>query len=93
MVDAGGEVDLGWLERIVCGEMDGQEEDAARVWGLALLRASSALWPEQLETAAIQERFCCQCAPVIVEMRRRDTYRTHDGSLPVELYQTEISSS
>ncbi len=29
MVDSSGEVDLGRLEWIVCGEMDGQEEDSA----------------------------------------------------------------
>jgi hypothetical protein len=37
VVDAGGEVDLGRLEGVVCGEMDGEEEDTARVWGVALL--------------------------------------------------------
>jgi hypothetical protein len=29
VVDSSGEVDLGWLEWVVCGEVDGQEEDAA----------------------------------------------------------------
>lgn len=32
MVDAGGEVDLRGLEGVVCGEVDGEEEDAAGVW-------------------------------------------------------------
>lgn len=32
VIDAGGEVDLWGLERVVCGEVDGEEEDAARVW-------------------------------------------------------------
>jgi hypothetical protein len=32
MVDAGGEVDLRRLERVVCGEVDGEEEDATGVW-------------------------------------------------------------
>ena len=32
VVDAGGEVDLGRLERVVCGEVDGEEEDTAGVW-------------------------------------------------------------
>ena len=32
MVDAGCEVDLGWLERVVGREVDGQEEDAALEW-------------------------------------------------------------
>lgn len=36
MVNTGGEVDLGGLERVVCREVDGQEEDAARVWRVAL---------------------------------------------------------
>jgi len=35
VVDAGGEVDLWWLEGVVCGEVDGEEEDAARVWRVA----------------------------------------------------------
>jgi len=32
VVDAGGEVDLRRLEGVVCGEVDGEEEDAAGVW-------------------------------------------------------------
>lgn len=32
VVDAGGEVDFRWLERIVGGEVDSEEENAARVW-------------------------------------------------------------
>lgn len=36
MVDARREVDLWRLERVVCGEVDGQEEDTARVWGVSL---------------------------------------------------------
>lgn len=32
VVDAGGEVDLGGLEGVVCGEVDGKEEDTAGVW-------------------------------------------------------------
>lgn len=32
VVDAGGEVDLRGLEGVVCGEVDGEEEDAAGVW-------------------------------------------------------------
>lgn len=32
MVDAGGEVDLRGLEGVVCGEVNGEEEDAAGVW-------------------------------------------------------------
>lgn len=35
MVDGRGEVDLWWLERVVCGEMYGEEEDTASV-GTAL---------------------------------------------------------
>jgi hypothetical protein len=38
MVDAGGEVDLGRLEGIVCGEMDGEEEDTAGIWGTVLFK-------------------------------------------------------
>lgn len=36
MIDSSGEVDLWWLEGIVCGEMDGQEEDTALEWTVAL---------------------------------------------------------
>jgi hypothetical protein len=32
VIDAGGEVDLRGLERVVCGEVDGEEEDTAGVW-------------------------------------------------------------
>ena len=32
VVDAGGEVDLRGLERVVCGKVDGEEEDTAGVW-------------------------------------------------------------
>ena len=32
MVDSRGEVDLRWLERIVCREMDVQEVDTSGVW-------------------------------------------------------------
>jgi len=36
VVDAGGEVDLWGLERVVRGEVDGEEEDTAGVWGVTL---------------------------------------------------------
>ena len=32
VVDASGEVDLRGLEGVVCGEVDGEEEDTAGVW-------------------------------------------------------------
>ena len=32
VVDAGGEVDLWWLEWVVCGEVNRKEEDTAGVW-------------------------------------------------------------
>jgi hypothetical protein len=38
VVDAGSEVDLGRLEGVVCGEMDCEEEDTARVWGITLYK-------------------------------------------------------
>lgn len=40
MVDAGGEVDLRGLERVVGREVDGEEEDTARVWRITLLVVS-----------------------------------------------------
>ena len=43
MVDAGGEVDLRRLEGVVCGEVDGEEEDAAGIWGVALFERRQ-LW-------------------------------------------------
>lgn len=36
MIDAGGEVDFRGLERVVCGEVDGQEEDTALEWTVTL---------------------------------------------------------
>jgi len=36
VIDAGGEVDLWRLEGVVCGEMDGEEEDTARVRRITL---------------------------------------------------------
>ena len=36
VVDAGGEVDLGRLEGVVCGKVDGEEKDAALEWRVAL---------------------------------------------------------
>jgi hypothetical protein len=36
MVDLGREADLGRFEGIICGECDGKEEDATRVWRIAL---------------------------------------------------------
>jgi len=32
VIDSGGEVDLWWLEWVVGGEVDGEEEDTSRVW-------------------------------------------------------------
>jgi hypothetical protein len=37
VIDASGEVDLRWLEGIVGREVDGQEEDAALEWRVALI--------------------------------------------------------
>jgi hypothetical protein len=36
VIDAGGEVDLGGLEWVVGGEVDGEEEDTSRVWRVRL---------------------------------------------------------
>lgn len=40
VVDTGGEVDLRGLERIVGREVNGQEEDASRVWRVTLKQVS-----------------------------------------------------
>jgi len=42
MVDAGGEVDFGRLEGVVCRKLDGQKEDTARVRRVGLERGASA---------------------------------------------------
>ena len=36
MIDLSGEGDFGWLERVVGGERDGEEEDTSSVWRVAL---------------------------------------------------------
>jgi hypothetical protein len=36
MINAGGEVDLWWLERIVCREMNSEEEDTTGIWAIGL---------------------------------------------------------
>lgn len=36
VIDASGEVDLRRLEGVIGGEVDGKEEDTARVWGVTL---------------------------------------------------------
>jgi len=38
VVDAGGEVDLGRLEWVVCGKVDGKEKDAALERRISLVR-------------------------------------------------------
>lgn len=58
VVDAGGEVDLGRLEGVVCGEVDGEEEDTARVWGVTLRTISHVVTMLVVEvaTAALVRR-------------------------------------
>lgn len=58
VVDAGGEVDLGRLEGVVCGEVDGEEEDTARVWGVTLRIVShvAAVIVAEVATAAMLDR-------------------------------------
>ena len=41
MVDAGGKVDLRWLEWVVRGEVYGEKKDSSRVWTIALFIALS----------------------------------------------------
>jgi len=38
VVDASGEVDLGRLEGVVCGKVDGKEKHAALEWRVSLVR-------------------------------------------------------
>lgn len=42
MVDSGREVDFGWFERVIGGEMYGKEEDSSRVWTVSLYRLSES---------------------------------------------------
>ena len=56
VVDAGCEVDLWWLERVVCGEVDGEEEDTARVWGVS--RTHDCGLPVKLRCQTCQSRLC-----------------------------------
>ncbi len=43
MVDARSEVNLGGFERVIGRKVDGEEEDAPRVWALALFFKVSSL--------------------------------------------------
>ncbi len=55
VVNAGGEVDLWWLERIVGREVNGEEENASRVGRIAL-RTSLAI---ELSSGTERRKFCC----------------------------------
>lgn len=55
MVDARGEVDLGGLEGIVCGEVDGEEEDTAGIWGVALFKPVSRTSPSQVASHPVPQ--------------------------------------
>ena len=46
VVDAGGEVDLRWFERIIGGKVDRQEEHPARIRTITLLAAVSPITME-----------------------------------------------
>lgn len=93
MIDPCGEVDLGRLEGVVGWEMDGQEEDAAGVGGVALyqyVRPESLdclgfakhqeIEPNRRISLLMRQRFV-----VLVCIRIKCTYWTHDCCLPVEL--------
>lgn len=73
MIDAGGEIDFGWFERIIGGEVDSQEEYAARVRAIALF---ILLVKSPKREGTIRDT-----------TMRRSTYRSHDSSLPVKLYR------
>lgn len=57
MVDTGGEVDLGRLERVVGGEVDGKEEDTAGVGRVTLevIHVSKLSTSEGAETRSREE--------------------------------------
>lgn len=79
MVDASGEVDLGGLERVVCREVDGQEEDTARVRRVTLQGNESAI--------IISESVRVPSAT------RQDTEAPHRSMAPVEGLLTAVSCS
>jgi hypothetical protein len=85
VVDASSEVDLGRLEGIVGGEVDSKEEDTSRVWGVTLM-LMLAFWTVIVSLWVFaEESYGPQQGPQRSDNGMRVAYRTHDGSLPVEL--------
>lgn len=79
MVDTGFEVDFWRLERIICREVDFEEEDATKVWALVLHKAS--VRKESLTRRRLSR------GPQSRGTGRFffSTYRTHYRCLPVKL--------
>lgn len=102
VVDTGGEVDLGRLEGVVGREVDGEEEDTAGVWGLALFimvsqalanlrtrRSEARFWARKRVSASPRCRRILPTSHLCLESGG-NTHRTHNRSLPVELF-TSVS--
>lgn len=92
VIDTGCEVDLGRLEGVVCGEMDGEEENTSGVWRITLwAREKGSV--RRFEGCHVKDRMTAfsLCKS---EKRRSDvidssicgmTYGSHNCSLPVKL--------
>ena len=76
VIDASGEVNLRGLEGVVGREVDVEEENASRVWRVALLEKSQSVNDSNLPKTG---------KATIRNHNRCVTYRTHDSCLPVEL--------
>jgi hypothetical protein len=76
VIDSGSEVDLRGLEGVVCGKVDGQEEDTTRVWRVGLFVPQS-----------VSVYYCEGFIAASSTVAGGETYRTHDGRLPVELFE------
>lgn len=104
MVDASREVDLGRLEGVVGGEVDGKEEDTTRVRRLALCQSVCVL-VEDLERRGPSTWRSRTSRQQFILVPGRDAggglagrqsgwgsaYRSHDGCLPVKLSQGQPS--
>jgi len=62
VVDASGEIDLWRLERVVCGEVDREEEDAASIWGVAWTHYCGLPVELLLEVSKAMDMECGLCA-------------------------------
>ena len=89
MVDTGSEVDLWWLEGIVCGEVDGQEEDAALEWTVTLGTVSGVFVCRNLDLAYGAHDGCLPVKLFVSLVHAR--FRTHSAfGLPEQTWMSRI---